>query len=45
MINTHCMTWNMAKKKKKKKLKNEENETHTLYDWEYVRNTEKGGTL
>ena len=30
MRNAHCRTWNMARK-----LKNVENETQTLYDFEY----------
>ena len=33
MRNTHCRTWNMARK-----LTNEENETHTLEHLEYGRN-------
>jgi len=39
MRNTHCRTWNMARK-----LTNEENETHTLEHLEYGKKSEKHGT-
>ena len=38
MRNSHCRTWNMARK-----LKKVEKETKTLYDLNMARNTEKHG--
>ena len=38
MRNSHCRTWNMARK-----LKKVEKETKTLYDLNMARNTEIGG--
>ena len=38
MKQKHSFTWNVARK-----LKNVEDETQTLYDLEYSRNTEKRG--